>query len=283
LALAASGAFHGLVFAQAAQPQPGTEPVSQVSESAPTTSAAAGGPQLKPAAEDGWHFKIAPYLWVPGQKGNVTVRGNSVPVDLSVGESFEAVIDNFNMAFAFRAELSKEQWSIMADVMYTSLEVTDIFTSSGPFVVRQDQGIFEFGAAYEAVNTPLTKGSADSAKFSLAPLAGVRAHYLSLELENSVIGEVSKSKGWVDAFVGVRARLEFSDAFSMVARADIGAGGADFTWNALAGIDWRLSPTASVIAGYRALDVDYSDGSGAGQFEYDLLLHGPYAGAEIRF
>ena len=74
-----------------------------------------------------------------------------------------------------------------------------------------------------------------------------------------------------------------TDGISLRLRGDIGAGGSDLTWSALAGIEFRLNQTASFEFGYRALDTDYATGSGPDRFEYDVLLHGPYVGLTLSF
>ena len=41
--------------------------------------------------------------------------------------------------------------------------------------------------------------------------------------------------------------------------------------------------TYSGLLGYRALDVDYKQGSGRNKYEYDVLQHGPVTGLTIGF
>ena len=41
--------------------------------------------------------------------------------------------------------------------------------------------------------------------------------------------------------------------------------------------------TYSGLLGYRALDVDYEQGSGRTKYEYDVLQHGPLTGLTISF
>jgi hypothetical protein len=266
-----------LCIAQSEQPQPAAPPASS-----PVPAPQSNASEL-PDLDDGWHFKLAPYLWIPAQDGDIIVKGNSAPVDLSVADTFDTVTDNFNLGLTLRGEATRKEWSILVDIMYLSLEADDVPLESGPTSVHQDQGIFEFAAAYEVCNGSLSDDSGEHAKFSFAPLAGVRFHYLSLELEPSGAAELSGDKGWVDAFVGFRTRVSFTDSFSVFARADVGAGGSDFTWNALAGLEYRFNSWGSLLAGYRGLDIDYSDGSGADAFSYDMLLHGPFIAMEVRF
>ena len=45
----------------------------------------------------------------------------------------------------------------------------------------------------------------------------------------------------------------------------------------------RLSERTSLIAGYRLLDIDYDDGTGADRFLYDVQTSGPNAGLVFHF
>jgi hypothetical protein len=70
-----------------------------------------------------------------------------------------------------------------------------------------------------------------------------------------------------------------------MARADIGGFGvgSDLTWSALAALDWSLSESFGLVFGYRALDTDYSDGSGENRFAFDMLVSGPLLGLRYNF
>jgi hypothetical protein len=49
-------------------------------------------------------------------------------------------------------------------------------------------------------------------------------------------------------------------------------------WQAYADVDFRASDLVSVILGFRAIDIDYEDGSGRDLFRYDILVSGPQIG-----
>jgi hypothetical protein len=55
--------------------------------------------------------------------------------------------------------------------------------------------------------------------------------------------------------------------------------GSDLTWDVLAAAGYQWNDRFSLVAGYRALGVDYDkDG-----FVYDVVQHGPILGAVFRF
>jgi hypothetical protein len=63
--------------------------------------------------------------------------------------------------------------------------------------------------------------------------------------------------------------------------------GSDFAWNAFGLIGYRFGlfgeDNARVLAGYRALSQDYTDGSGRNKFKWDITMHGPILGLDIGF
>jgi len=45
-----------------------------------------------------WHFSIAPYFWLPAMVGDVTVRGESSNVNLSIGDTADLIFENVKFA-----------------------------------------------------------------------------------------------------------------------------------------------------------------------------------------
>jgi hypothetical protein len=91
--------------------------------------------------------------------------------------------------------------------------------------------------------------------------------------------EASGDKGWVDGTVGANLRYQPAEKWHLVAKADIGAGGSDFTWQLYGGAGYDLGSCCALVAAYRHLDVDY-DKEG---FLYDVNLSGPALGVGLRF
>ena len=59
-------------------------------------------------------------------------------------------------------------------------------------------------------------------------------------------------------------------------------------WNVITASALRVSAVRhgilwSGVVGYRALSVDYEEGSGSSKYEYDVLQHGPILGVTARF
>jgi len=71
-----------------------------------------------------------------------------------------------------------------------------------------------------------------------------------------------------------------------VISAGFGAG-SDFSWQVIGTYNWQMCIFEGLnvdgYIGYRALSVDYSQGSGTTRYEYDVLQQGPVMGMTTRF
>jgi hypothetical protein len=96
---------------------------------------------------------------------------------------------------------------------------------------------------------------------------------------------VAASEDWVDPIVGGRWTVPLSEKVTLITRGDIGGFGAgsDLTWQALALVDWQPWKHASILAGIRALYVDYETGSGLNYFAYDATTWGPLLGFSLKW
>jgi hypothetical protein len=102
---------------------------------------------------------------------------------------------------------------------------------------------------------------------------------------------LAKSGGvkWIDPFIGARIHYTPSAGEEFIVRADIGGFGwaSKFTWQAMATYNWFLMQhgglTLDGYVGWRALYVDYVEGSGIERYEFDVLQQGPVVGFTGRF
>lgn len=275
---AAAGLMIGAAGARADEPQVDQQNVNAANSSTPATQG-----ETSPALSvDGkpWKFMIAPYLWIPAQHGTVGSGPITAQVSMNVGQSWNALWDNFKFAGCLHLEANKDKWTVFGDIMYTNLgnEVRQTVVN-----VDQKMGIFEIGASYAVFDDALPGAEADSkVRFRVEPLAGVRIWYLDID-----ISDATRSRGpnetWVDGFAGARCELAFNEKFSMSARADVGTGMSDLTWNILAMANYNFNRTIAVFAGWRWLSDDYSKGSGLDRFEYNIQFSGPFVGMKIMF
>ncbi len=254
---------------------------SAVSAATGATSNASGD-ESTPGQLDAkpWKFVIAPYLWIPAQHGHVQSGIARANVDMTIGDTWNALWDNFQFAGCIHLEAVHDRWSIFGDVMYLHLgnEVKNL-----PVTVDFKQGIFELGGSYAIYDGALPGAASDSTvRVRIEPLVGARLWYIDTKITGPF-----QTRGpddtWVDGFGGIRGELAFNETFSLSGRIDAGAGMSEFTWNALTMLNVNFNKNIALFAGWRWLSDDYHTGSGLNRFEFDMMLNGPFAGLRITF
>ncbi len=222
------------------------------------------------SGSNAWEFAIAPYLFAAGMDGSITVKG----IDQDVDYPFSDVISDLDFAAMVHFDMRNERWVLSSDLIYVDLESsTDVALGTATATVKQT--LFEVAGGYRV--SPV-----------LTLLAGAR--WVDLEggirYTGEVIGEdVDDGKSWIDPFVGVGLMAPLSERWWLGARGDIGGFGvgSEMAWQAYANIGFRASKVVSIILGYRAIDMDYEDGSRHDLFRYDMLISGPQIGVAFSF
>jgi hypothetical protein len=229
------------------------------------------------AADEGWQHAAVLYGIGASIDGKAGI--GSVTADVDVG--FDDILDNleFGAMAGYRGE--RGRWAVVADLIFMSLEQKK--SGLGPLggtraTVEADQLIVELDGSYAVTER-------------LDAYGGLRYWQLDNDLE--VVGggplgqtlDADDTEDWVDPLVGLRYVMPINESWELIARGDIGGFGvgSDFTWHVTAFANWRVSEHGSVLLGFRYLDVDYDDGSGAGLFRWDVTEGGPMAGFAWRF
>ena len=232
-----------------------------------------------------WEFAVTPYMWGLSLSGNTTVEGQKSDVD----SSFKDIWDELNIASMVAFEGRKGRWGFYGDLIYANLgkETKAAGIRIDPSINVMwvtAAGFYRLGTWGLSDKTGLAKPSVTVDAF-----AGARYTYLDISLDLKGIADAEGDKQWVDPIIGSRATFDLTDHWSLSLEGSIGGFGlgSDIAWNTWALIGYRFDlfgeNNATVFGGYRALHQDYSDGSGADKFEWDVTLHGPIAGLRIAF
>lgn len=224
--------------------------------------------------EKDWQFNLTPfYLWGINIDGDIKSGPVTAPVDVS----FSDVFDNLEAAFIVHFEsMYKNQWGFLMDVNYLDLE-SDLALPTGISQnVDLNLTLAEFSGIYRTQH--------DAHTFDV--IFGLR--YVEVETTVNIIGGptlVDGSKDWLDPLLGGRWIWSFADDWSLVTRGDIGGFGvgSDFSFHAIGIVEWQPFQYASFLAGYRALYMDYDEGSGRDHFNYDATVHGPIIGLNFKW
>jgi hypothetical protein len=210
---------------------------------------------------DEWQFQIAPlYLWAMNLDGTMQL-GSGPSGDFEV--DFSDAFDNLQTAFTVHFEASKGRWGLLADVSYLNLKGDQPIPTPGDTAeVKVKNLILEGAGGYRVADR-------------LWVIAGLRYFKLDPTVSFQVLPDLDPSTSWTDAFAGIMWRPRLGERWTLGTRFDIGAGGSDLVWNAMAVIDYRLGTWAAVFAGYRHMDYDYS--SSTTVLRYDVSMSGPVA------
>jgi hypothetical protein len=263
-----------------------------------------GAPAKSPSD---WTLSFTTYGWLPWISGDLGIKGRSFDVDVTPSQVIDALDWSGIPAWFSYAELRKGQLSFFNDIVYSKLSGSNDFAATGPagavslagsLGADYEQTIIELGATYEVWSD---RGTTSRTAFDV--LAGARYWHqdasvsasaalngpLDLPIENGFFVARSGSVDWVDPFVGARLRYQLEPGQNLTLRGDVGGFGAgsDFSWQAIATYDVQLCVTDTYAIdgylGWRALSVDYSEGSGNNRYEFDAVLQGPVIGATVRF
>lgn len=219
-----------------------------------------------------WEHTVATYLIGASIDGTAGV-GN-VEGDVDVG--FDDILSNLEAGamVAWRAE--NGPWAVVTDVSYMALG-------------NDKDGVGPFGGTRTSVDLDQLMVEVDGSYAITERLDGyVGLRYWDVDSDVTVQGggplgaDLSGSLGehWVDLLYGLRYEVPVGKSWTFVWRGDVApmGTGSDLSWHTTAYFDWRVGEHASVLLGFRYLDVDYDDGEGADRFVMDVGQGGPTAG-----
>jgi opacity protein-like surface antigen len=229
-------------------------------------------------AADEWEFAIIPYALFPFIEGDTTTGVvEDTNIDVSPADIFDALEAG---GMIYLEAFHKNGFG--GSLGYAFMDLSDDGSGPAGFTSAEIdiyQGIFE---AYLYYRTETTKGPLDV-------FGGIRHWDIDIDLDYKGIDRSESHDGgddWVDPIVGVRWMPQISEDWSLSLRGDIGGFGvgSDFTWNVQGGTVWDFADSMSLVVQYRALSVDYCDGTRgtSGRFCYDTITHGPIVGLAFR-
>jgi hypothetical protein len=225
-----------------------------------------------------WEFAVAAYLWAAGLDGDVAAFGAPA---VEVDASFSDILDVLKFGAMGAAEIRNDRFGFFSELIYTKIGDK----ASTPFGVIADS----VGLTNETliVTGMLEYRVLDDAAASLDVMAGARIFAVSNEIDiNDAVPppgdlSVSDDEAWVDPMIGVKGRAALSESFYLTAWGMIGGFGvsSDLGWDAFAGLGYEFNDRFSMVGGYRALGVDYTND----EFVFDVVQHGPIFGGVYRF
>lgn len=251
------------------------------------------------ADEADWRFSMTTYSWLPWITGDLGVANRNLDVDVNPGDVLEALDWSTLPVWMSYAELKNGRLTLFNDTIWTALEGSAGFSGPVGLVtasvdVDYTQLTMEFGAAYTVWSDGETGAPG---VMNLDLLAGARYWRQEVDVAATVgigggpglTGARSGQVDWVDPIIGARVGYGVAPGQSVLLRGDIGGFGvgSDFSWQAIATYNAKICDgngyTLDGFVGYRALSVDYNQGSGLRRYELDAVQHGPVLGMTVRF
>lgn len=214
-----------------------------------------------------WHYEVDLFLWGTSLNGSTGPAVREYQVDMSFGDIAEVL--DFAAVGSFSAR--KDRWGFTFDTFYANLGDSVDNPFGNPVELDLEDFITDAAGTYRAYQ---------SERASCDLIFGLRYNDVKVGLEPFSLAARQKGVSWTDPIVGVTGGVKMSERWTFGYRADIGGFGAgsDLTWLGALRFDARVSKRCFLGLGYIGYSVDYTKGSGSGEFVYDMDMYGPYLG-----
>jgi hypothetical protein len=247
-------------------------------------STSASSPAMAPGAADAdaWQFGVTLPLWAPEINGNVTLRGRQMDANVNYSE----LKDHLDASFALALSAQKGKFGLFGNVGYMKFD-----GGMGDAIGGHSDWMLKFLVANAGMSYQLVKTESEH-PFFLAATAGVRFWYTSTDLEHHDFNGKRDFHGYdnmnlFDPVLGLRASQYFTKKLHLDVAGDGGgfnlSHDTDWTWSASAMLTYDFAKWFSLSAGYQALAVDESTGSGKSEKGLNLIFSGAAAAATFKF
>ncbi len=220
-----------------------------------------------PAAEEGWRFRVTPYVWAPTLDASAGIR-NAPKV-----ETNRSVLEILDFAALVTGEARNGRFVILGELNYLDLGSS----ATGPRGVMGAD--FDMTGVLGALSLGYAVHATDRAR--IEGLAGARVWSLDASVDFDRLPGASASQTWVDPIIGVRVTYHVAPNWSVQALGDIGGFGvgSDFQWEAMGRVGYAFGDRFTLAGGWRHLAVDVDRGA----LELEMTLTGPFVALDIAF
>lgn len=229
-------------------------------------------PNTSAAADDGWHFVVAPYLWIPWVYGTAGALGHDTHIHATPGEIFS----HFRFGLMGLVEADHKRIVLPLDIVWgrfgddKALPLPDVIATTAN--VKVDMFILTPKVGYRLL---------DQEKLKIDALTGFRYWHLgqNLQFSPSRLGlNFSGSQNWVDPLVGGRILGVLTPKASLSIGGDVGGWGtgSQLEYQVFGLLGYKLCPKWTLQGGYRYLDVNYRS-----KTVFDAAISGIMLGVSI--
>ncbi|WP_051420087.1 hypothetical protein [Rhizobium sp. IBUN] len=206
---------------------------------------------------------------------------------MTVDVPFCDIFDDLRFGGMVVGEAHNGTWGVFTDLIYLKIEADRSLTGAIGGIPLNLSGTLETTSVtatlmgeYRAVAIPTA---------SLDLMAGVRVWSVDNQLSLGLTAggaplaafSGTERQSWVDPMIGAKTRVDMTSSWFLTGWAMIGGFdvSSNLSWDLMGGVGYQWNNAVSIIAGYRALGVDYSHNG----FVFDVTQQGPVLGAIIRF
>lgn len=226
-------------------------------------------------AQSEWRF--TPYAWVASFDGTIGTAGNGSGLGDRVTFDFGKLSENLSLGGAMlNGSWRGGRWTAFGDWTYAKVESdapTRVPNLYSAIEAEVKGNVVQGFAGYDLL------GQKDT---HLDVFGGVRYYDLDIEarLKGAAVADRSLrgDSQWADGVIGARWSTRFAGNWEAYVQADVGAGGSDLSWQAIAAVGYAWN-WGTLLAGWRHLNVDYEDGD----YRLDAALSGPIIGVSFKF
>ncbi len=240
--------------------------------------------------DQNWHFILAPYGWLFGQVGDITIGKRSAHVDVSPID----ILNNFHIVdaiFQLYVEVKKERAGVMANSTYVKLTPKGTVTTNtrlGPIISKVSLPVTislnDLSAYYSVLSSPL-RGHGRWIRCQL--LGGVRYVYLRnallLNIANRKQKNIIANGDWTDPLIGARLITDITSSLSLLVRGDYAFGHKNHSWSVSALLNYAFNHYLSLSVGYKVFDFTGKTTSHGRPYEPDITFSGPGIGLALHW
>jgi hypothetical protein len=244
-------------------------------------------------AQGDWESSVTIYGWFPTMGGTIRFPlGGTVSAEMDPSD----VLDALNFTFMGTAEVRKDRWGAITDIIYLDLSGTKNgfrdFTVGGQELPAQLEAKADIGLSGWVWTLGGTYLLSEDESHPVSLVGGARLLDLTNELKLTVTGDITGTplpgrqtraeaniSNW-DLIVGLKGRFNLGEegGWFVPYYVDVGTGESDLTWQALLGLGYAFE-WGDLTTAWRYLDYDF----GSSEAVEDLWQSGAAIGATFHF
>ncbi len=286
----------------------------------PTTNAQAAVDTKEPAttqleeAPTRFTISIEPSVWFAGAGGKVKLPGSTPPPVILANAPQAAELgdriklndigfDDPQATPAGAVSIGYDRWRFNLRGFGFSIDDDSTVDDSGSLgsvdfapgdnlVGEINTNVFEAQVGYrfvEHASRPRQNGDGYVFRFYADVLGGARLYDVDMQFEQfaTLNGTNAFDDMWIEPTIGAKIGVEIYEQFDVGVELNFGVAPfgdhSSWSWDVMAGFQWRPVENLGIQIGYRNLAFDLQDGDGVDEFEWDGALAGLYFGAVIKF